>query len=227
MATLDAKARMFFLSVAIALVGCASTDAEPEDDEEGSDALYADKNAIHELDDIPVCWMNAKDEQAMGWVKDAVAKSWSAHAKIRFVGWQKCTPQNRSRSVRIQVEDTRAWSKLGTYAFRTPVDQPTMVLNFTFQKWSQSCKNKREHCIRALAIHEFGHALGFAHEQSRPDTPMTCDLEGARDDIGARGVLLTKYDPSSVMNYCSAKWINGGRLSSLDIEGVKKVYGPK
>jgi hypothetical protein len=38
-------------------------------------------------------------------------------------------------------------------------------------------------------------------------------------------VLLTPYDPSSVMNYCNSKYNNDGQLSELDIAGLRQLYG--
>lgn len=76
--------------------------------------------------------------------------------------------------------------------------------------------------IRAIAVHEFGHAIGFTHEQNRADAPGECQLlaQGTNPDT-----LLTPYDPTSVMNYCNKRWNNEGFLSALDISAAQALYG--
>lgn len=61
----------------------------------------------------------------------------------------------------------------------------------------------------------------FAHEQNRDDTPDWCN-----DQKGSKGDLqIGPWDEDSVMNYCNADWNNDGELSSIDVAGVRTVYG--
>lgn len=51
---------------------------------------------------IPVCWENGAGQAVeRGWVKDAVAGSWSRESAVRFTGWSECT--SASAGIRIHV----------------------------------------------------------------------------------------------------------------------------
>lgn len=172
---------------------------------------------------VAVCWENPAPTTAKerGWVRDAVEKSWQAHSNLRFTGWQQCVQNNNG--IRISVQDVGPYAlKLGKYVNGLPSG---MVLNFTFANWSPVCaqsEDQRQSCIRSIAVHEFGHAIGFAHEQNRPDTPADCDKppQGTSGDT-----LLTPWDPSSVMNYCNSVYNNNGDLSDFDVIAVQYIYG--
>ncbi len=169
---------------------------------------------------IPVCWENAgaSDAPFRALTRQAVEDTWERHSKVRFVGWGPCGESAKGIRIRIAEEGPHV-KALGRYLDQRPQG---MVLNFTFKNWSPSCAKKREFCVYALAVHEFGHALGFTHEQNRPDAPPECraDSQGTTGDY-----LVTKYDPVSVMNYCNPTWNGDGKLSALDIMAVQKFYG--
>lgn len=171
---------------------------------------------------VPVCWESASavDAEAREWTRDAVAKTWQKASRIELTGWQQCAPVNKG--IRIKVADVGPHVKtLGRFLDGM---RNGMVLNFDFHGWGTECAATREHCVRAIAVHEFGHALGFTHEQNRPDAPGECRSlrQGTNPDK-----LLTPYDPGSVMNYCNKAWNNDGFLSHRDTEAVQELYGAR
>ena len=178
------------------------------------------RSSVWQTTTIEVHWENpqAASEQERNWVRQAVTDTWERHSQLRFVGWDAA--DSNSRGIRIRISDEGPHCKrLGGY-LNGMVDG--MVLNFNFQNWCPDCGADREGSIKKIAAHEFGHAIGFAHEQNRDDAPDWCQ----RERQGSNGDwYITIYDPQSIMNYCNPDWNNNGLLSDMDKLAVQTLYG--
>lgn len=75
---------------------------------------------------------------------------------------------------------------------------------------------------KGVAIHEFGHILGLAHEHNHPDAEVDCEFNSPFKE---RHELLsyTEYDPDSVMSYCNL-WSPQPGLSDADSNLLKFLY---
>ena len=203
------------LSILLALGGpaAANTDCPNE--------LAGIQSAIWPRPDIQVCWENgdASDARERSLVQQAVGETWERYSAVHFVGWGPC--QQDDPGIHIQISDTGPHTKgLGN---KLDGRQAGMVLNFAFNNWSLECKSTKDKCIKAISVHEFGHALGFTHEQNRPDAPPQCRLEEAQGQDP--DTMITPYDLHSVMNYCNPHWSGDGKLSEQDINGLQLWYG--
>lgn len=157
-------------------------------------------------------------------VVEQFAPRWTDHANLHF----EFAPA-ADAEIRVAFADDGAWSYVGTDAQGIPVSEPTM--NFG---WLDE----------AVVLHEFGHAIGLAHEHQNPDggirwnEPVVIrDLSGSPnfwDEATVRHNVLNKYshdqingtdfDPESIMLYSfPAEWTLDGfhtepntKLSALD-----------
>ena len=190
---------------------------------------YALSTVIWSHVPIGVCWdLNNADfaqyATQRDWTRQSVQNTWVLNSGVQFTGWQQCTNDPAYYGIRISLADDAA-NGPHTVGLGAMLNNEAggMTLDFTFRNWSTSCQGREQYCIQAIAAHEFGHALGFAHEQNRPDTPSTC-TEPAQGTNG--DTMIGAWDLASIMNYCNPEWNGDGKLSPTDIQMVQKYYGP-
>jgi hypothetical protein len=186
---------------------------------------------------IPVCFMNPDWEfpTEKRQIKEAVENTWMRVANVRIVGWETCPFNSSQKFVTVHVTSNDAGSGgsavSGMSALRTReqsvTTRPSVHIAFSNDPARHTLGR-----LEYLAVHEFGHILGFAHEQDRSDNPISGSDTGTPDYCRNRGptnvtTYHSGYDRDSIMNYCNKYWNTRGYLSPADVLGVQRVYGRK
>ena len=196
---------------------------------------------------LVVCWENpdaanplpGEIDQTPGWqrrewVRLALKNSWEREARIIFVGWQQCQdegnpatpphtlgprrPGTADENLKVQITSSGGGQNPGHGSWGD-YEQSGIILNL-------HCGSQT--CMEFLAIHEFGHALGFYHEEERSDWPN--NIPGCPQQTYPptppwwpvpTELRWGAPDRDSVMAYCS-----GGpdALSPGDVAAVQRAY---
>ena len=176
---------------------------------------------------VPVCWETAGFDREKAIVRAAVIGTWEFYSTLRFVGWDVCPTSGSAKHVRIRVTAQDATNggaggsaAVGMAALSSAAENNPHV-HLSFKPDGTADRGRVEY----VGVHEFGHVIGFIHEQDAPgnvEGPAHCRLTfGVNPDAQP----LTDYDRDSIMNYCNRDGNMTGNLTDADIAGVQAVYG--
>lgn len=191
--------------------------------------------------DVPVCWENPGDApgttaaEKAAWRdarRSAVEESWGRMARVNFYGWDGTSPidaptrcTSGARALHVVIcslpSDPRCPALPGSQAIPGgyPADfgvDDAIRLNPDHPAW--------------VIVHEFGHALGYYHEEERPDAPATatgsCSKQWWDNSTPA---TYGSYDPTGIMSYCqppnAAPWLSPNDVASHQRFYARRVTG--
>lgn len=178
------------------------------------DAKWSDS----QKNDISYCIGNS-----FGSLKSEVVKSmnnatasWEAAANIDFrhdtAQDADCTSRNNAVVFDVQLVSGQPYLARAFFPDSSRRSRNIYIDVSSFQQNTFS--------LDGILRHELGHALGFRHEHTRPESGQCFEDSRWRE--------LTPYDRGSVMHYPQCGGTNNAfNLSSLDKEGAAILYGAR
>ncbi len=133
---------------------------------------------LERAEPLPAASSSTSGAQRREWVRLALKSSWERYARVLFIGWEECKDEEHA----IPPPHTHGPRRPGTGDENIKVTITTSGggQNPAHGSWGDHQKSgillnlqESEANTKFLAIHEFGHALGFYHGEERSDWPST------------------------------------------------------
>ncbi len=226
--TSTAKSRSFGLLALLfaAAGGCAPTDlqGEPIPGDDRAELYQGSGVTLWPKGVAPVCYSttDGNNQSLLTQAQNIVnVYGWPAVANVSFPGWAACgaNPSPSSGQIRIHFASGSNGNTSREGAGGSQFTDVTLANDATAQHFQYE------------VLHELGHALGWDHEQQRPDNyptgPSGAEKYCTKNQVGQgedqTGTDRTSYfDTQSIMSYCTGwSWM----LSPGDVAGVQDAYG--
>jgi hypothetical protein len=202
------------------------SDIPPDDDAPSGDAgdgeafsLQATKPSEYPMPSL------VEIKEYRGLVQSALLAQFNGRTKIKFSGFGECQAASKGirLALRIQAANVEAFGR-----FLDGMADGVKLPFYPKTRMGEDCGGgeRRSVCIKGIALHEMGHAIGLRHEANRPDGNCPDDQTGGKGEDGA--IMVGAFDKRSIMNYCWNRAQIAGEiepeLSAGDIETINKYY---
>lgn len=152
---------------------------------------------------------------------DGAAADWEAVAGVDFVHVtsldDRCGPRTRGVVFDVRQVEGQPYRARAFFPSSRRADRNILINTSIYP----SVDDPNEPAtLRGIMRHEFGHALGFRHEHTRPETGACYEDDNWRP--------LTAYDAESVMHYdnsrCPGTKTGDHVITAHDAEGAESLY---